>query len=189
MPDKVKPLGASNAVGDDQEPGHLHSHINEHIELIAKHEQEFLAQRTQSERVADRMASLIGSLTYVVAHIIIFGVWSLWNLLPYPELTHFDPFPFPFLDTIFAFEAILVASFILMRQSRMSRRAEERDQLMLQILLLSEREITAVLGVERQIAQRMGLHRVAQDQEISELSEHTSFEDVAQVIKENFPSE
>jgi len=71
----------------------------------------------------------------------------------------------------------------------MSRRAEERDQLMLQILLLTEREITAVLGVDRQVAQTMGLHKIASDQEISQLSEQTSIDEVAQIIKDTFPSE
>ena len=93
------------------------------------------------------------------------------------------------LDTVLAFEAILVASFILMRQSRMSRRSEERDQLMLQILLLTEREITANLGIQRQLAERMGLHEVADDQEISKLSEQTSIDEVANIIKETLPTE
>lgn len=43
-------------------------------------------------------------------------------------------------------EAILLASFILMPQTRMSHRAEQRDHLMLKILLLTEREITANSG-------------------------------------------
>jgi len=41
-----------------------------------------------------------------------------------------------------ALEAILLASFILMRQVRIWRRSEEREHLMLQILLLSEKELT-----------------------------------------------
>jgi uncharacterized membrane protein len=168
---------------------HTQGHVQEHIELIAKHEQEFLAKRSGSERLADRMAAFIGSLTYVAIHIGIFAVWILWNLLPIHVLPHFDPAPFPILDVLFAFEAILVASFILMRQSRMSRRSEERDQLMLQVLLLSEREITAVLGMERQIAERMGLHKIAQDQEISQLSQQTSIDEVAHIIQESLPTE
>ena len=40
-------------------------HLQEHIDLIAKHEQEFLAQRTNTEKLGDRMASFIGSLIYV----------------------------------------------------------------------------------------------------------------------------
>jgi uncharacterized membrane protein len=88
-----------------------------------------------------------------------------------------------------ALEAILVASFILMRQSRMARRAEERDQLMLQILLLTEREITAVLGVDRQVAQSMGLHKVAADEEVMQLSQQTSIDEVAQILRDTLPSE
>lgn len=88
-----------------------------------------------------------------------------------------------------ALEAILLASFILMRQSRMSRRGDERDHLMLQILLLTEREITAVLGMERQIAGRMGLEDVAKNKEIETLSQDTSIADVAQTIQESLASE
>jgi uncharacterized membrane protein len=164
-------------------------HLQEHIDLIAKHEQEFLAQRTSTEKLGDRMASFIGSLTYVAVHVVIFGGWIAWNVLPIRALPHFDPAPFPILDVLFAFEAILVASFILMRQSRMSRRAEERDHLMLQILLLTEREITAVLGVDRQMAQSMGLHKVAADKEVTQLSQQTSIDEVAQIIRDSLPAE
>jgi uncharacterized membrane protein len=164
-------------------------HLQEHIELIARHEQQFLAQRTRTEKLGDRMASFIGSLPYVGAHVVIFTAWVTWNMLPIRELPHFDPFPFPLLDVLLALEAILVASFILMRQSRMARRAEERNQLMLQILLLTEREITAVLGVDRQVAKSMGLHQVAADEEVAQLSQQTSIDEVAQIIRDTLPAE
>ncbi len=163
--------------------------MQEHIDLIARHEQEFLARRSGSEKLGDWMATYIGSLGYVGIHVVVFVVWIGWNTLPIAGLSHFDPAPFPLLDLVFAFEAILVASFILMRQSRMSRRAEERDHLMLQLLLLTEREITAVLGVDRQMAQKMGLHKIAADAEISQLSEQTQIDEVAQSIQEALPKE
>jgi hypothetical protein len=71
----------------------------------------------------------------------------------------------------------------------MSRRAEERDHLMLQVLLLSEKEITAVLGMDRQIAGKVGLPLVADDKEIEQLSQHTSIDDVAQTIKDKLPAD
>ena len=181
----IEPLRPS----EDTDSSKAQGHLQEHIDLIAKHEQEFLEQRTRSEKIGDRMASLIGSLTYVAAHVLLFALWIGWNTLPLGSLPHFDPFPFPLLNFLFAFEAILVAAFILMRQSRISRRSEERDHLMLQILLLTEREITAVLGVDRQIAARVGLHKVAANDEITQLSQQTSIDDVAQGIKESLPSE
>lgn len=163
------------------------NHVQQHIDLIAKHEQEFLAKRTVAERFGDRIAFFVGSLTFVGLHVLGFAVWIAWNTASIDRFHHFDPVPFPLLDTCVALEAILVASFILMRQSRMSRRAEERGHLMLQVLLLAEKEITAGLGLERQIAERLGLQRLADDREITELSQHTSIDNVAQTIKENLP--
>ncbi|MEO8736403.1 MAG: DUF1003 domain-containing protein [Edaphobacter sp.] len=164
------------------------SHIQEHIDLIAKHEQDFLINRTAAERLGDSIAGFAGSLPFVCIHLAIFAGWMAFNTVSSPHLRHFDPPPFPLLGTVVALEAILLASMILMRQSRMSRRAEEREHLMLQILLLTEREITAVLGMDRQIAGKVGLPRVANDKEIEQMSQDTSINDVAQTIKDTLPS-
>ncbi|HEY9126789.1 MAG TPA: DUF1003 domain-containing protein [Acidobacteriaceae bacterium] len=164
--------------------GPIHEHVQEHIELIARHESEFLARRTKSERIADRIAGFVGSLRYVLLHFVLAAGWILWNTLDASRAHPFDPFPYPLLDLVLAFEAIVVASFILIRQQRIGRRSEEREQLMLQILLLSEREVTAVLGIERRIAERMGLHELARDEAITQLSEQTPIDEVAQVIQE-----
>jgi uncharacterized membrane protein len=164
---------------------HIQTHIKDHIELIAKHEQEFLSQRSRGERIADAVACFIGSLTFVTAHLGIFTLWIGWNLLP--QIRHFDPRPFSLLQTLVAMESILAASFILIRQARLGRRSDERDHLMLQVLLLTEKEITVVLGMDRKIATEMGLTHAANTPEVRELSRQTSIEDVAQTIKENLP--
>ena len=65
----------------------------------------------------------------------------------------------------------------------MARRSDERDHLMLQILLLTEKEITAVLGMDRQIAKQVGLEKIANNPELRELSQQTSIDDMAQTIK------
>lgn len=165
------------------------NHIQEHIDLIAKHEQDFLLHRTAAERLGDSIAGFAGSLPFVCIHLAIFAGWMAFNTVSSPHLRHFDPPPYSLLGTIVALEAILLASMILMRQSRMSRRADERDHLMLQILLLTEKEITAVLGVDRQIAERFGLQQVANDRNIEQLSQDTSIDDVAQTIRDTLPSE
>jgi uncharacterized membrane protein len=161
------------------------SHIQDHVELIAKQEQEFLSQRTQAERLTDSIAGFVGSLKFVIAHLCLFALWIGFNLLPH--LRHFDPTPFSLLQTCVAMESILVASFILMRQARLGRRSDERDHLMLQILLLTEKEITVVLGMDRHIATEMGLDKEANTPEVRDLSQKTSIDDVAQTIKENLP--
>jgi uncharacterized membrane protein len=167
----------------------IQDHVQNHVELIARHEQDFLARRTRAERLGDSIASFTGSLAFVVIHVFIFVAWIAVNSLSISFVRHFDPAPFSLLGTVLGFEAILLASFILMRQTRTSRRADERDHLMLQILLLAEKEITGVLTMNREIAKSMGLHNVAKDKDLEQLSKETSVDDVAQTIKESLPTE
>lgn len=162
-------------------------HVQEHIDLIARHEEEFLSQRTRLERAGDKLAGLVGSMRFVGVHLTLFFGWIGWNLVSW--LPHFDPPPFSLLATLLAMEGIVLASVILMRQARMSRRADERDHLMLQILMLTEKELTALLKMDRQIAHKVGLADAAQSAEIRELSEHTSIDDVAQTIRESLSAD
>ena len=163
------------------------SHVQEHIELIAKHEMEFLAQRTRSERFADNVSEFIGSLQFVFANFLIFATWIAMNTaIP---MHHFDPRPFSLLQTCVAMEAIFVASFILIRQGRQGRRSDERDHLMLQILLLPEKQLTAVLSMDRKMAEHMGLGREAHKEGVRELSQDTSIDEMAQTIKDNITDE
>ena len=160
----------------------MQTHVQDHVELIAKHEQEFLARRTRWERATDSIAVFIGSAAFIGVHVALYASWVLLNTLPHIE--HFDPRPFALLQTIVACEAILVASLILMRQTRLGKRSDERDHLMLQILLLTEKELTAMLGLNREIASEVGLEREANTKEMREMSKPTAIDEVAQSIKE-----
>ena len=165
------------------------NHVQEHVETIAKHEQEFLSKRTNTERLADKIAGFAGSFPFVVVHLLLFFGWMTLNTATINGMTHFDPFPYPLLDTIVALEAILLASFILMRQSGLARRADEREHLMLQILLLTEKEVSAVVRMNQQIAEQVGLRSISKDKEIQELGKPTSIDVVAQTIHENLSAE
>jgi uncharacterized membrane protein len=163
------------------------THIQEHIDVIAKHEQEFLAQRTQPQRLVDNIALFVGSVAFVSLHLVMFAAWMAWNVAPH--VRHFDPAPFSLMGTLVALEAILLASLILTRQSRMGRRSDEREHLMLQILLLMEKEVTAVLKMDRQIAQEIGLEQAANNPETRVLSQPTSVDHMAQTIRDNLPAD
>jgi len=59
-------------------------HIQEHIDLIARHEQEFLAKRTRSERLGDTIAAFAGSFGFVGLHLFTFVTWILVNTISVP---------------------------------------------------------------------------------------------------------
>jgi uncharacterized membrane protein len=159
--------------------------IQKHIDLIAKHEQEFMSRRTWDERVGDSVSSLVGSLTFVAFHVILLLVWITSNTGLLLHIKPFDAPPFPILDLLLSFESILLASFILMRQSRIARRSEERSHLELQLMLLTEKELTANLSISREIAKRLGLTGVADDREIHQLSKEISVDQMAESIRES----
>ena len=157
--------------------------MQEHIGTIAKHELEFLARRSSAERLGDLTAAIVGNLGFVAAHIFLFLFWILANTLDMPPIPHFDPVPFSLLGTIVAMEAIVLASLILMRQARLARRAGEQEHLMLQILLLTEKEVTAVISMNQQIAAKVGLRDMENSKEIEKLGRNTSIDEVAQDIQ------
>jgi uncharacterized membrane protein len=165
------------------------SHVQEHIETIARHEQEFYAKRSRADKIGDAVAGFAGNFAFVLIHLAVFIVWIFLNTGYLGHIHHFDPAPFAMLATVVALEAILLASFILMRQSGLAKRADERDHLMLQILLLTEREVSAVVRMNQQIAERIGLGGISTDEEIKEMAKPTSIDNVAQIIQENLTGE
>ena len=74
-----------------------------------------------------------------------------------------------------------------MRQQRLRRRADEREHLILQVLLLTEKETTALLQLNRAMAAKMGLKNLSTDESIASLSEETSIDEVAENIKDSMP--
>lgn len=165
------------------------SHVQEHIDTIARHEQEFYAKRSRADKIGNAVAGFAGNFAFVLIHLTVFIGWMLVNTARVGLVPHFDPAPFPMLDTIVALEAILLASFILMRQSGLAKRSDERDHLMLQILLLTEREVSAVVKMNQQIAEHIGLGSISMDEEIREMAKPTPIDTVAQTIQENLTGE
>jgi len=160
------------------------TYVQEHIDTIAKHEQEFLERRSPAERMGDLTAAIVGNLGFVAVHVVLFALWILVNTVQFSRIQHFDPMPFSLLATIVALEAILLASLILMRQARLARRADERDHLMLQILLLTEKEVTALIGMNQRLAVRAGVRDIENSEQIEQLGRDTSIDQVAQDIQQ-----
>src|SRR5450631_1472369 len=158
-----------------------------HIDAIVRQEEEALERRSSSERLADGVGAFAGSLPFVVLHLVLVIAWLLVNSGKIPGARPFDPYPFSLLGVIVAVEAVILSSFILMRQNRMMRRGERRDHLNLQVDLLAEKEITKLLQMVQAMCGKMGLQKIASDREIQELSQNTSIESRSQTLEDRLP--
>lgn len=163
------------------------SPIQENIETVRKLEQEFLHGRSVSERLADGVGGFAGSLRFVVIHVVWISCYLVWNLGAIPEVKPFDPYPFMLLALILSGEAIFLSTFVLMKQNRMSKRADQRAHLDLQVNLLTEREITAVLQIVEQISARLEIPQPHED--LKDLREETSVQALADELKDKLPED
>jgi uncharacterized membrane protein len=127
------------------------------------------SNRSAMEVLADRMIGFASSTPFLVTHAILFVVWIYWNL-PFSGLTKFDPYPYSMLTTIVSLEAIFLAIFVLMTQSRESRIGELREELTLQVNLRMEEEITKTLHLVAGLYARLGLV-LADDPELKAMLE------------------
>ena len=92
----------------------------------------------------------------------------------------FDPYPFVFLATLRARESVMLTACVLIRQNRMSFRADRRAHLDLQIALLSEQEITKLIQMLDRISNQMGIADSVTDPVTRELAKDTAIEEIAE---------
>jgi len=125
------------------------------------------ADRTLIERIADGLIRVASAPPFLVAHLLWFTVWITWNtgLLGLPVL---DPFPFGLLTMIVSLEAIFLAIFLLIGQSREAAIAELREELTFQISLRVEAEVTKNLQLVAGLYTRLGF-RFSEDDELREM--------------------
>src|SRR4030095_11824609 len=150
------------------------------IEAIRELEEAAKEERTPSDRVAEAIANFCGSMTFVLVHVVFFGVWILSNVIP--RLPHIDPFPFTFLTLVVSLEAIFLSTFILISQNHDTKISERRNHLDLQINLLSEQENTQMLMMLRAIAEKVGAD-VSGDDHVQALSEEAKPQKLVKQIK------
>jgi uncharacterized membrane protein len=161
----------------------------QNIRTIARLEQETMERRALSERIGDAFTRVMGSLGFVVAHVIGFGVWFLVNLRLIPGVEPFDPFPFGILTLIVSAEGVFLAIFVLLSQNRMSRLSSQRAHLNLQISLLGEQETTKLLQHLQRISKHLGIEESAGDQVVERLSQETHLETLAEELQKTMPKE
>jgi uncharacterized membrane protein len=158
----------------------------QNIRTIAKLEHEAIDQRSRGERFSDIITRFMGSMTFVVLHLIWLGAWFVVNLGWIPGVEPFDPFPFGILTLIVSTEGVILAIFVLISQNRMSRLSNQRAHLNLQISLLAEQETTKILQKLRAISERLD---IPSDEVVERLSQDTHLEALAEELKRNLPKE
>lgn len=147
--------------------------VEENVEAIKSWDRALLLRRSKIERLSDNITLAAAAGPSILLHAIWFAAWIAINTGFVPVIRPFDRFPFQLLTMIVSLEAIFLALFVLASQNRLAKQSDLRANLDLQIDLLVEREMTAVLQLLNDIAKHLDVDTDVTTDQISDLIKKT----------------
>ena len=163
--------------------------ITEHVAVIKAWEQAQLDQRSHAERIGMWLTRSLSGGWALTFHLVWFAAWILVNNGLVPGLTPFDPFPYSLLTTSVSLEAIMLSLLVLSTQNHLSIQADRRAHLDLQIDLLVEREMTAVLAILRGMQRHFDIDVAIPESQLQDLVAKTDVASVAELTAELSPGD
>ena len=167
----------------------LTTSAKKNIELIAQVEQQLLNRSTRGERIGTLIANFFGSFGFIAAHGAFILAWIAVNSRVVPGVAPFDPYPFNFLALIVGVKFIFLTTFVLMNQSKQSKRQEHWSHLTLQIALLSEQEETRNMRMLEMICRELKLldSGEAEDNDLSHKTEVAALVEELEKVRADAP--
>lgn len=123
--------------------------INKNKELNKNH--------SFSDRAADFITNVAGSMPFLILNLAWFTIWVLINTGVLGENLIVDSFPFSFLTTAVSLEAIILSTFVLMSQRRQAKLSELRTELDYRTDLESDVDIKTIVSILERIAKRQNI--------------------------------
>jgi uncharacterized membrane protein len=134
---------------DDVESGPAQRYVHDHpaIQNVnVLHEE----QRTVGDRVADGVATVVGSWTFIITQSLILGLWIVANVaLAANWLVSgkpWDPYPFILLNLVLSFQAAYTGPIVMMSQNRQAAKDRIAAETDYEVNRTSERELEVVLA-------------------------------------------
>lgn len=150
------------------------------VAIIAAMQKAEVNVRTRGDRLADRLATVLGSWGFIVTQSVILCIWMILNLIAW--LGRWDPYPFILLNLALSFQSAYAAPILMISQNRQARLAERRNHLDLQINMLAEQETTEILRLLRLLCEHSGLRLEGTDP-AQALAEETRHERIIEQIE------
>jgi uncharacterized membrane protein len=171
-----KAASQPESAGDDSDSSGLNSVLERNIEALVERRKREEADYTGEERIVILISGFAGSMLFVYVHLAILGIWIAANVWGLPGIPRFDP-SLAIVATVASLEAIFLSTFVLINQNRMSAASVKRADLDVQMSLLTEHELTRLLGLVSAIANRLNV-RTHLDHELDELKQDVTAEAV-----------
>lgn len=101
--------------------------------------QTHIGKRSFGDKVADGVASGMGSWPFIIGQSVFVAAWIALNMVGWWQ--HWDPYPFILLNLLFSTQAAYAAPVIMMSQNRQAERDREQAQADYDTNLRAETEV------------------------------------------------
>jgi uncharacterized membrane protein len=159
------------------------------VQAIARLEEEALARRTRTEKFSDAIVKVVGSTYFLLLNLVFVFGWMLANAGPLAGRQAFDPFPFGVLALVVSSQSVFLTIFVLISQNRMSRAAERRSHLDLQVGMLAEQELTTMLQMLQALCAHTGVDVSSSDRQVEDFKDATDVSKLANELERKLPGE
>ena len=163
----------------------LSTPARENLEVLSRFKDREEAQISGLQLTIERVSQFFGSPAFFAFAVAFIAAWvavNLWGM--HRGWHHFDAPPFAWLQGLVSATALLLTVAVLIRQNRMSRAAEHRAHLDLQINLLTEQKVTKLLQMIDELRPDLKALRSGPDHEVKEMTKPADAHALLHAIKE-----
>jgi uncharacterized membrane protein len=131
---------------------HRHPPVKDVTELLRQ-------PKSFSQRAADWVAVVVGSWRFLIIQSLLLAVWFFINSVS--GLSHWDPYPFIFMNLVLSLQAAYTASVVMISENRQTERDRLQARIDFEINQKAEEEVRAILD-----------HLACQDQALRAIHAH-----------------
>ena len=153
-------------------PTTLSDHISDNVEgVVALQRREDEALSPAQRRLA-WLGQFVGRPSYLLGVLLTAGLWVIFNFAaPRIGFRSFDEPPFPWLDLLLTFVALMTTTVVLIGQNRQTRLEERRAHLDLQVNLLTEQKVSKLIHLLEELRRDLPMVKDRHDAQANALQE------------------
>jgi uncharacterized membrane protein len=175
----------TGSLDSSTDPDLLPPHIEQTVQAIARLHAAHDRRATPLQRVVDRMTAVVAHPSFVAAVTAVVAIWIGGNIV----LQHFtgrrlDGQAFPWLQGAGQLAAIYITTLVLMSQRRKDGLSELREQLTLELAILTEQKVAKLIALLEEIRRDNPLIPDRTDEQAEAMAAPADPEAVLEAFKE-----
>jgi uncharacterized membrane protein len=162
----------------------LSEQVIKNIETIVKFQTKQERKLPIRDRLIENIAAFFGKSEFLYLQLLFFTSWAICSHLS-PQLLPFGLPQFDIQNMGVDIASLLIATGVLVQQSRQDKLAEQRSHLILQINLLTEQKIAKIIKLMEELRKDLPDIRDREDWEAQIMQQATDPQVVLDILQEN----